>query len=50
MDLDFTSDAAAFLAAAGGHLARDPVLNTVVATVAERSAREGTPTPGATGT
>ena len=39
-DLEFFVDPAAFLVAAGAHLALDPVLNTVVATVAERSARE----------
>lgn len=38
--LEFHDDAAAFLAAAGDHLARDPVLNTVVSTTAERAARE----------
>jgi GNAT superfamily N-acetyltransferase len=35
-DLEFFTDPAAFLAVAGGHLAEDPVLNTVVATVTER--------------
>lgn len=45
MELQFTSDPAAFLAAASPWLARDPVLTTVVATVAERSARAGTPGP-----
>ncbi len=38
--LTFHDDPAAFLAQAGDHLAADPVLNTVVATVAERAARE----------
>lgn len=40
MRLRFTHDAAAFLAQAGEHLAADPVLTTVVATVAERTAAE----------
>ena len=39
-ELEFHDDPAAFLAEAGDHLAADPVLNTVVATVAERAARE----------
>ncbi len=34
--LEFLTDAKEFLAAAGQHLGRDPVRNTVVATVAER--------------
>jgi predicted GNAT family acetyltransferase len=34
--LRFTSDAGEFLEAAGGYLARDPVVSTVVATVARR--------------
>jgi RimJ/RimL family protein N-acetyltransferase len=38
--LTFHDDPAEFLAEADGHLAADPVLNTVVATVAERAARE----------
>ena len=37
-DLEILDDAAAFLAAAGAHLAAEPVLSTVVATVAERIA------------
>ena len=37
----FESDAARFLDLAGGHLAADPVVSTVVATVAERMARTG---------
>lgn len=37
--MEFFDDAASFLAAAGEHLALDPVLNTVVATVAERERR-----------
>lgn len=41
--LDLTSDAALFLAGAREHLALDPVLNTVVATIAERHA--GSPGP-----
>jgi len=41
--LEFFDDPAAFLAAAGDHLARDSVLNTVVATIAEREVREGVP-------
>jgi predicted GNAT family acetyltransferase len=41
--LEFFDDPAAFLAAAGEHLARDSVLNTVVATIAEREVREGVP-------
>ena len=40
MDLEFFGDPAAFLAVAGEHLAAEPVVNTVVATVAEREARE----------
>ena len=39
--LELHADAAGFLAQAAGHLALDPVLNTVVATYAEREAREG---------
>jgi RimJ/RimL family protein N-acetyltransferase len=38
--LDFLDDPAAFLDAAGEHLAADPVQGTVVATVAERMLRE----------
>ncbi|QBR93933.1 GNAT family N-acetyltransferase [Nocardioides euryhalodurans] len=38
--LTFHEDPAAFLAEAGEHLAADPVLNTVVASVAERAAAE----------
>ena len=41
--LEFFDDPADFLAAAGEHLARDSVLNTVVATIAEREVREGVP-------
>ena len=37
--LDFVTDAGEFLAAAGDHLAQNPVLNTVVATIAERIAK-----------
>ena len=36
----FFDDPAAFLAEAGQHLATDPVLNTILATVAERAAAE----------
>ncbi|WP_067651571.1 GNAT family N-acetyltransferase [Nocardia harenae] len=36
MELEFTPDAATFLAAAGPHLAAAPVLSTVVATLADR--------------
>ena len=46
--LQFVADAGEFLAAAGEHLALDPVVNTVVATVAERTVRavaEGRPEP-----
>ena len=39
--LELYADAAGFLAQAADHLALDPVLNTVVATYAEREAREG---------
>jgi len=39
--LELTDDPAAFLAAAGSHLAADPVVSTVVATVAARLARGG---------
>lgn len=38
--LDFVADPAAFLEAAGDHLAEQPVISTVVATVAERSVME----------
>ena len=38
--LTFHEDPAAFLAEAGEHLAADPVLNTVVASVAERAVAE----------
>ena len=45
--MELFEDAAAFLDAAAGHLALDPVLNTVVASVAEREALEGRTTdPG----
>jgi predicted GNAT family acetyltransferase len=37
MDLEFHDDPAAFLEVAGDHLAADPVLNTVVATVTRRA-------------
>ena len=37
--LQFVGDASDFLAAAGEHLALDPVVNTVVATFAERTVR-----------
>ena len=40
MDLEFFEDPAAFLVVAGEHLAAQPVLSTVVATVAEREACE----------
>jgi predicted GNAT family acetyltransferase len=39
--VELLDDAAAFLERVAGHLALDPVLNTVVATVAEREVREG---------
>ncbi len=39
-DLQLYDDPAAFLRAAGDHLRLEPVVSTVVATVAERSARE----------
>lgn len=38
--LEFTADPAVFLAAAQGHLAADPVVSTVVATMAERRAAQ----------
>lgn len=41
--LEFFDDPAAFLAATREHLARDSVLNTVVATIAERELQEGVP-------
>jgi GNAT superfamily N-acetyltransferase len=41
--LELLDDPAAFLAVAGEHLARDSVLNTVVATIADREVREGVP-------
>ena len=40
MELEFFADPAAFLDAAGDHLAADPVLGTVIAGVSERTARE----------
>lgn len=40
MELEFYPDPAAFLAVATDHLAADPVLGTVMASVAERTARE----------
>lgn len=40
MDLEFFADPAEFLAVVGDHLAADPVLGTVVATVATREAGE----------
>lgn len=46
--LEFLSDPAVFLQAAGGHLADDPVVSTVVATIAARTAQEaasGVPLP-----
>ena len=46
--LEFVADPAAFLAAVGRHLALAPVVSTVVATVAERMARDaaaGLPVP-----
>jgi GNAT superfamily N-acetyltransferase len=39
MDLEFFDDPAAFLEVAGEHLAAEPVIGTVVATVAENEAR-----------
>ncbi|WP_340540583.1 GNAT family N-acetyltransferase [Nocardioides sp. GXZ039] len=39
MELEFYDDAEAFLARAGEHLAADPVLGTVIATVTQRFAR-----------
>lgn len=41
MDLEFTDDPAHFLDAASAHLAADPVLTTVIATVTQRMARSG---------
>ncbi|MGD9960515.1 GNAT family N-acetyltransferase [Nocardioides sp.] len=38
--LDFLADPAEFLAAAGEHLALDPVIGTVVTTIADRAVRE----------
>jgi GNAT superfamily N-acetyltransferase len=46
--LEFLTDPAEFLAAAGDHLAEDPVVSTVVATVAERAVSalaDGLPQP-----
>lgn len=40
MELEFFTDPAAFLDAAGGLLATDPVLGSVIASVTERTARE----------
>ncbi|MFC3960917.1 GNAT family N-acetyltransferase [Nocardia jiangsuensis] len=48
MELQFTPDAAAFLASAGSYLATDPVLTTVVATLADRQVTQradGVPLP-----
>ncbi len=48
LTVEFTEDPAAFLAAAGSHLAQDPVLTTVVSTVADRAVAEdrvGRPRP-----
>lgn len=39
--IELYDDPAAFLRVAGDHLRRDPLVSTVVATVAEREAREG---------
>jgi predicted GNAT family acetyltransferase len=47
--LEILDDAAAFLAVAEDHLARDPVLSTVVASVAHGEARTGSRAPEATG-
>ena len=44
--LEFHDDAATFLAAAGAHLAADPLVATVVATTAEREARRAAAAPG----
>lgn len=41
MDLEFTDDPAAFLDATRAHLAADPVVTTVIATVSERMAGGG---------
>lgn len=43
MRLDFFDDPAAFLAVAGDHLAKDPVLSTVLATVTGRAAESVDP-------
>ena len=40
MDLEFHDDPAAFLDAAGGYLGAEPVISTVVSTIADRAARE----------
>ena len=40
VDLEFFTDPTAFLAAAGDRLVESPVESTVVATIAERAARE----------
>ena len=39
-ELELTTDPTAFLAAAGAHLAADPVVTTVVATVTDRAVEE----------
>lgn len=44
---EFYTEAAAFVRAASGYLARDPVVNSVVATVAERAAANGAAQPKA---
>lgn len=40
VQLDFLTDPAGFLAAAGDHLAADPVVNTVIASIAARAAAQ----------
>jgi len=40
---EFYTEAAAFLRAASGYLARDPVVNSVIATIAERASAHGRP-------
>ncbi len=40
LELEFLTDPAAFLAAAGDHLALDPVISTVISSVADRAVRD----------
>jgi hypothetical protein len=46
--LDFLDDPGAFLEVASDHLASDPVLNSVVATIAEQAVADRSPAPAPT--